>query len=357
MKTNAEVQALVPQPAPTPTPEARRPGAVTVEDVMPLLDLATAIRRRNFMTEVAKTLMVEGIDYGAIPGTGSKPTLLKPGAERLSSLFGLSAESRELASVEDWDGTGEGHGEPLFYYKILVRLTKNGILLGEGIGSCSSRESKYRYRVAERRCPKCGKAAIIRGREEYGGGWLCFARKGGCGAKFRDGDAAIESQQAGRMLNPDVPDVVNTVLKIAHKRALVAAVLLATNGSEFFTQDEEDMQVINIPSAPAGQRATRPPEPQPAKPAAPARPWRNFKGMIDEFAKLRGRLGPDYEHLYGETLQQFGVAHSNQFKAGDQAEACYRLLLERVLQVEAAAAEADQMPAEEFEPPEPEAAV
>jgi len=34
-------------------------------------------------------------------------------------------------------------------------------------------------------CPKCGKVGtIIKGREEYGGGFLCFAKKGGCGAKF-----------------------------------------------------------------------------------------------------------------------------------------------------------------------------
>ena len=33
-------------------------------------------------------------------------------------------------------------------------------------------------------CPHCGADAIIRGREEYGGGWLCFKKKGGCGAKF-----------------------------------------------------------------------------------------------------------------------------------------------------------------------------
>jgi hypothetical protein len=34
-------------------------------------------------------------------------------------------------------------------------------------------------------CPKCGKTGtIIKGREEYGGGFLCFAKKGGCGAKF-----------------------------------------------------------------------------------------------------------------------------------------------------------------------------
>lgn len=33
-------------------------------------------------------------------------------------------------------------------------------------------------------CPECGKDTIIKGKEEYGGGWLCYKAKGGCGAKF-----------------------------------------------------------------------------------------------------------------------------------------------------------------------------
>lgn len=36
-------------------------------------------------------------------------------------------------------------------------------------------------------CPACGKkGSIIKGKEEYGGGYLCFKKKGGCGAKFKD---------------------------------------------------------------------------------------------------------------------------------------------------------------------------
>jgi hypothetical protein len=334
-----ETQSLVPQQA--PPVEARRPG-LTAEDLMPLLDLATAVRRRNFMVEVTRTLMKPDIDYGSI--AGSKPTLLKPGAERLCTLFGLSVALHVVTATEDWTGDGEGRGEPLFYYHYRVRLTKNGILMAEGDGSCNSRESKYRYRAGERKCPKCGKPAIIRGREEYGGGWLCFAKKGGCGAKFKAGDPAIEGQQPSeRLINPDIADQVNTLQKMAYKRALIAAVLIATNASEFYSQDMEDLEVIDIPSAPASRRAT--PAPQQAEPAsAPARPWRNFKGMLDAFGELRGRLGADYEHVYYSTLKEFNVKHANEFKDGDRAAACYRLLLERVNEVEAAAREAVDMP-------------
>jgi hypothetical protein len=329
--------------------EVRRPGVVTAEDLMPVLDLATAVRRRNFMVEVTRNLMMAGVDYGVIPGTGSKPTLLKPGAERLCTLFGLSPELHEVAAIEDWDGTGEGHGEPLFFYRYTVKLVKNGILLGEGVGSCSSRESRYRWRAAERKCPKCGKQAIVKGREEYGAGWLCFGKKGGCSAKFKDGDSAIEGQPTGRVINPDMADLVNTIRKMAVKRALVAAVLIATNASEFYTPDTEDLEVIDVPStepqreakARQSDRDADPPSAKQTKPPqssqeAPARPWNNFSGMVNEFAKLRGRLGPDHDHFYGEVLREFGVEDPKQFPDYVTATAAYRKLRPRVLEIEAA---------------------
>ncbi|HEX8188271.1 MAG TPA: hypothetical protein VF586_07970, partial [Pyrinomonadaceae bacterium] len=175
------------------------------------------------------------------PGT-EKRTLLKPGAEKLTTFFGLSTRFELLERIEDW--TGEQHGgEPFFYYLYRCRLFRGDVLIAEGDASCNSREGKYRWREAQRACPACGVAAIIKGREEYGGGWVCFKKKGGCGAKYPDGDQAIESQQTGRVSNPDIADQVNTIQKMAQKRSLVGSVLLAVNASEFFTQDVEDMHI------------------------------------------------------------------------------------------------------------------
>jgi hypothetical protein len=39
-------------------------------------------------------------------------------------------------------------------------------------------------------CPNCGKDAVIKGKPEYGGGWVCYSKKGGCGAKFTDQEMA-----------------------------------------------------------------------------------------------------------------------------------------------------------------------
>jgi hypothetical protein len=139
---------------------------------------------------------------------------------------------------------GEDYGgEPFFYYMYRCQLYRGDLLIAESDGSCNSREQKYRYREAQRVCPECGQAAIIKGREEYGGGYLCFRKKGGCGAKFAVGDSVIESQQVGRVPNAEIADQVNTIQKMSQKRSLIAACLLAVNASEFFTQDVEDMMI------------------------------------------------------------------------------------------------------------------
>ena len=46
-------------------------------------------------------------------------------------------------------------------------------------------------------CPLCGAVgSIIKGRPEYGGGYLCYGKKGGCGARFKDDDTRIVDGKA-----------------------------------------------------------------------------------------------------------------------------------------------------------------
>jgi hypothetical protein len=174
--------------------------------------------------------------YGVIPGTKGvdgkppKPTLLKPGAEKLCLMFRLDPEYDTVTSTET---------QQLFAYTIRCTLfhIPTGSRIASGLGSCNSRETKY-VRPAPKLCPTCGKETIIKGKEEYGGGWLCFAKKGGCGAKWKDGDETIEKQPSGIA---DPSDLANTILKMACKRALIAAVLNGTAASDCFTQDLEDL--------------------------------------------------------------------------------------------------------------------
>lgn len=211
---------------------------------MPALTVQQASERYNVLVEFTKTVMVKDQDYGTIPGV-QKPCLYKAGAEKLSSLFGLAPAFELIEKREDWTGKDSG-GEALFYYFYKCKLYRSGELIGEADGSCNSWEKKYRYRDGKRKCPKCSAEAIITGKAEYGGGFLCFAKKGGCGAKFRDGDESITKQSVTAVPNPDIPEVINTVQKMAQKRALVAAVLIACNASAFYTQDVEDMRTIDV---------------------------------------------------------------------------------------------------------------
>src|SRR2546423_400155 len=206
---------------------------------MPAMSIESAVERYNAVTEFVSRVLRRDVDYGVIPGT-EKRTLLKPGAEKLTTFFGLSTRFQLLERIEDWTGDSHG-GEPFFYYLYRCQLTRGDVLIAEGDASCNSRETKYRWREAQRTCPACGQAAIIKGKEDFGGGWLCWKKRGGCGAEYADGDATIESQQTGRVFNPDIADQVNTIQKMAQKRSLVGAVLFAVNASEFFTQDVEDM--------------------------------------------------------------------------------------------------------------------
>lgn len=243
----------------------------TVE-FMPALTVDESRRRHNALVQFVREQMQQDKDFGIIPGS-TKPTLLKPGAEKLMTLFGLQVANPELVvRVEDWTGAEHG-GEPLFYYLVRQQLIRHGEVIASQMGSCNSWETKYRYRQGERKCPACGKPAIIRGKEEYGGGWICFAKKGGCGAKFRTGDQTVESQQVGRTKNPDPADQVNTILKMAEKRALIAACLVAVNASEFFTQDLEDITTIDVTTDVV---SSQPPAHR-SQPAPPARPTSNSR--------------------------------------------------------------------------------
>jgi len=269
-----------------------RSELVTIDErdlsVMPAMPLSQAKQRRDQVVAFVREIMVSGTDFGTIPGT-DKDTLLKPGAEKLTTFFGLSKQFTLIEKTEHW--TDE---EPFFYYLYRCHLYRGQMLIAEGDGSCNSFETKYRYRQGQRKCPSCGQATIIKGKAEYGGGWLCFGKKGGCGAKFPDGDATIETQQTGRIKNPDVCDQVNTIQKMAQKRALIAATLLAVNASEFFTQDLEDY----IPDAiytEVPNEAEAEQEPKPKKQAA-KKPTKK--------AKANGKPTEFWSTLYGLKLSK-----------------------------------------------------
>ena len=206
---------------------------LVVQDELSVEDVRKQVAKVQLLM---KDLMQKDEHYGVIPGT-KKPTLYKAGAEKLGFIFRLRPEYL-IERIE----LPHGHRE----YEVTCTLYHIGtnMQISQGVGNCSTMESKYRYRNAERTCPKCGAKAIIKGREEYGGGWLCFKKKGGCGAKFGDEAPEIVDQGVGKIENIDIADCYNTVKKIAKKRAFVDSTITGCAASDVFSQDLEDLSIV-----------------------------------------------------------------------------------------------------------------
>lgn len=234
IEPDKEIDAIAAPPAQVANysgPERRRepPGGHAELEVEAVADHVKKIKR------LMRSLLDRDIHYGTIPGTGDRPSLLKPGAEKLCLMFNIYPKFETTRE--------DGPGEHRTYDVTCSLYHKSGAAVGQGLGLCSTLESKYRYRKSERVCPTCGASAVIAGAERYGGGWLCWRKRDGCGATFLRDDEAITSQPTGRRENPDLPDSWNTVKKMAKKRAYVDATLSATAASDLFTQDVEDLAV------------------------------------------------------------------------------------------------------------------
>jgi hypothetical protein len=171
-------------------------------------------------------------DYGVIPGT-KKQTLFQAGADKLCGLFGLVPKFILEERAEDKDA-----GRLDVRYR--CELYRGEIKVGEAVAFASSFESKWRYRFGSRKCPNCSTDNIRRSKQEWGGGWYCNAKSGGCGQKFAANDPAITEQEVGKIQNVDIVDVFNTVEQVCQKRAKVAAVRNATRLTDMFTQDVGD---------------------------------------------------------------------------------------------------------------------
>jgi hypothetical protein len=274
-----------------------------VSNVIELREHETSVMERGTMSptsvlahvakvqEIMAKLLKDGEHYGTIPGT-NKPTLLKPGAEKLTFTFRLLPKFRITKT-----DLPNGHRE----YELVCELWhESGVFAGEGVGSCSTMESKYRYRNAAKKCPQCGKETIIKGKEEYGGGWLCFAKKGGCGAKFPDNAPEIVSQPVGKVENTDIADTYNTVLKMAKKRALVDATITACAASDIFTQDVEDQ--VTSKEAYEDMKAQRLDAPKAPKDEGDS-PLAARRDMEKEIGRLASLISPEAVTLARANLQ------------------------------------------------------
>ncbi|WP_103029988.1 hypothetical protein [Salinibacter altiplanensis] len=230
----------------------------------------------NDIQEVMSGLMQEGTHYDDITGDG-RNSLLQPGAEKLCFAFkfapSFDVERRDYApeEVPNADQPVEGHRE----YFVNCELTHrpSGQYVGSGRGSCSTLESKYRYRKVEEETDvpipgdfwdsydkdqgeNMGDADFTLLEDELVNNGISIPEDGEAGVtKNDDGDWRITVKVEGE--NPDIADLYNTVLKMAEKRALVNAVKRSTAASDIFTQDTEDLQHLDGSDV-QGQRKRQP---------------------------------------------------------------------------------------------------
>lgn len=237
-----ETQALVPI-------EDEFPSELRFQEVNAQIETARELVREHLQ---------EDVDYGTIEGT-DRDTLYKTGAEKITQIFGTRPDFEIIHRVEDW-------AQGLFAYEVRCSLVsvRTGAVLAQGLGECNSYEPKYRYRNAQRVCTRCGQETVIKGKTEYGGGWLCWRNKGGCGERWDDGNAEIEGQEVGKIENPDRAGQRNTIIKMGKKRAHVDAALGIGALSAIFTQDIDEANDPGANANVARPQAQARVEPKPA---------------------------------------------------------------------------------------------
>lgn len=185
----------------------------------------------NLIQQVMEGVMKADTHYGVIPGT-KKPTLYKPGAEVLAATFRIAVSYRteDLSTPE------------CIRYRVTAIGTHQvtGIVMGEGIGECSSFEEKYKWR-----------RAICE--EEFEATPETHRR-----IKFGRYQGKVERTKQVRC---EAADQANTILKMAAKRAQVAMTLNVTAASDIFMQDIED-----LPEHLLEEEAQAPPQPTTKQP-------------------------------------------------------------------------------------------
>ena len=236
---------------------------MTVDPAATAMSVQQVLGQVSLIQQIMGAAMKDGEHYGKIPGCGDKPTLLKPGAEKLCLTFRLAP----TYDVEEKIGE-RGHRE----YRVQCALTSilTGAFIGQGVGVCSTMEAKYRYRlgaadVTDQPVPRAywdvrqedpAKAQLL-----IGGKGFTVKKVEGKGWMIAKGGEKVEHD------NP--ADHYNTVLKMAKKRALVDAVLTATAASDIFTQDLEDITANLALTAPAPVVAPAPAKAETPAPRAP----------------------------------------------------------------------------------------
>lgn len=188
------------------------PGSALVAQASPD-QMAANMERMKSMIELKRKFLQdnlkEGIenDYAVIPGT-NKRSLLKPGAEKLLDWHGLYPSIELMSEKEDWE-----IGLFAYTYRCTIKQKGTNLPVSECDGDASSYESKYRFEWKYASDLPAGVDRDTLPQKEYG--------------------KTIKYQ----VIVANAADKRNTVRKMAQKRALLGATVLATATSDLFAAD------------------------------------------------------------------------------------------------------------------------
>jgi len=184
-------------------------------EIVPAASVSELKKKIEILDLLGREILKADIDFGVMQGK-QKPSLLKPGAEKIRIAFNLIVES--IDCIKETIDMEKGFID--YTYKCII-TSDSGKKLGICDGNANSFEEKYRYvfkpavKVPARKDIEILK---IEGRgkwKKYGSKWIWMERAE----------------------NKDVISLKNTIQKIAQKRAFVGAILMASGASEFFSQD------------------------------------------------------------------------------------------------------------------------
>lgn len=217
-------------------------GQATSSLMPTLLGSPEAIRENmKVFRDFVQSQMVEGEDFMVFDDKpGAKRNLLKPGAEKLLTYHGFGVEFTldKESSKEEFNPAA-----PFlrFVYRARVYDKRTGLTVVDGVdGEANSYEERFHSTLKpEWELSPLEKEAAERGAYHK------------TERKRRDGQGKVV---LFRIPNP--PEVIfgyaNTLRKMALKRALVPATIMACRASGVFTQDQEDPETI-----PGGVRTHR----------------------------------------------------------------------------------------------------
>lgn len=149
--------------------------------------IATIQQNIQMAERLVMNVLEKDVDYGIHPGTDSF-ALRDPGASKIINAFNCYPDHKILYSQETDD---------IITFQLQANLIsrQTGNIVGTGIGSCSTMESKYGFRWIENP-------------EDYG---------------YKREELTRRRRGKYRIPNPEIADLGNTILKMATKRAEVDA--------------------------------------------------------------------------------------------------------------------------------------